>query len=578
MRIKNLFMPTVKEAPSDAQIVSNILMIRAALMRKISSGLFAYLPLGLRSINKISNITREEMEAISASECLMPLLVPKELLDYADRWVAFKKELFRVKDRHDIDYGLAPTHEEDFTEIVKGAVQSYRDLPLSVYHISTKFRDEIRPRFGVIRSREFTMKDAYSFHMDEACLDKTYKDMSVAYSRAFKRMGLDTVSVKADSGAIGGDNSEEFMVLSNVGEEEIIFCEKCSYRSNVEKAVIKPEPKAETYTSEPFVELHTPDITSVDQLVQTYGFKEINLIKTLLYTMDTGETVAIAIRGDVAVNEKKLSNYLNGCDVELADEATVRAVSGVRVGFAGPINLKKKVRIIADYSIKTIHAAGMGINKDNTHITSVNIERDFTVDEWADLRRAKEGDLCPECSAKMYSKRGLEVGHIFKLGEKYSKAFDFTVLDENNKPVTPTMGCYGIGINRALATVIEQNYDDKGIIFPITVAPYEVIIVPVEDESTDSFKQAELIYNDLRACGVDTLIDDRDARLGVKLNDADLIGIPIRIVVGKRSLENGFVEVKLRRETEMREVSPSDVKDYILNLKKQLFDEINNCL
>lgn len=578
MRIKNLFMPTVKEPPSDAQIVSNILMIRAALMRKISNGLFAYLPLGLRSLNKISNIIREELEIIGASECLMPLLVPRELLEHADRWVAFKKELFRLQDRHGVDYGLAPTHEEDFTDIVMGAVQSYRDLPLHIYHISTKFRDEIRPRFGVIRSREFTMKDSYSFHMDENCLDKTYHETSTVYSRSFTRMGLETVSVKADSGAIGGDNSEEFMVLSQVGEEEIIFCDSCNYRSNVEKASIKPEPKPESYTSNPWKELHTPNIITIEDLVKNYDFKHTNLIKTLLYTTDQGETVAILIRGDVEVNEKKLSNYLNGCDVELANEATVKDVSGARVGFAGPINFRKKVRVIADYSIKTIHSAGIGANKDDTHITSVNIERDFIVDEWADLRRAKAGDLCPLCSAKMHSKRGLEVGHIFKLGQKYSKAFGFTVLDENNKSVNPTMGCYGIGINRCLATVIEQNYDDKGIIFPISIAPYEVIIVPVEDENSNSFKQAELIYNDLQASGVEAMLDDRDERFGVKLNDADLIGIPIRIVVGNRSLEKGVVEVKLRRESEIKEVIPSDVKDYIINLKKQLFDEINSCL
>ena len=578
MRLSKLFMPTLKEAPSDAIIASNKLMIRAALARKISNGLYSYLPLGVRVLSKISNIIREEMDAIGSNECIMPILVSKELLTPSGRWERFKKELFRLKDRNDVDMAMGPTHEEAFTITAQNEIQSYKDLPLTLYQIHTKFRDEIRPRFGVIRSKEFTMKDAYSFHITKECLDKTYNDMSRAYTKIFKRMGLDTVSVKADSGAMGGEGSEEFMVLSEVGEETIIFCSKCDYRANVEKANVKKDDEVKSYTDKPLEEVNTPDIKTINDLEKFFNTSSKNFIKSIIYKTEEGEVILVATRGDLEINETKLSNALGGLDIELADEDTVKEVTGARVGFASPIGLKKKIKIFADYSIKSVSDAIVGGNKDDTHIKNVNIERDFNIDVWGDFRTAKEGDKCPECGETLYQKKGLELGHIFKLGDKYTQAFNFKVLDENNKEITPIMGCYGIGVNRALASVIEQNYDDKGIIFPISVAPYEAIVVAIDKEGEESFKKAEEIYNALNALKVETMFDDRKERLGVKLNDCDLIGIPMRIIVGKKSLQRGVVEFKLRSSSESVEVKIEDIAEYVKTKKEELFNEINSKL
>ena len=578
MRLSKLFMPTLKEAPSDAIIASNKLMIRAALARKISNGLYSYLPLGVRVLSKISNIIREEMDAIGSNECIMPILVSKELLTPSGRWERFKKELFRLKDRNDVDMAMGPTHEEAFTITAQNEIQSYKDLPLTLYQIHTKFRDEIRPRFGVIRSKEFTMKDAYSFHITKECLDKTYNDMSRAYTKIFKRMGLDTVSVKADSGAMGGEGSEEFMVLSEVGEETIIFCSKCDYRANVEKANVKKDDEVKSYTDKPLEEVNTPDIKTINDLEKFFNTSSKNFIKSIIYKTEEGEVILVATRGDLEINETKLSNALGGLDIELADEDTVKEVTGARVGFASPIGLKKKIKIFADYSIKSVSDAIVGGNKDDTHIKNVNIQRDFNIDVWGDFRTAKEGDKCPECGETLYQKKGLELGHIFKLGDKYTQAFNFKVLDENNKEITPIMGCYGIGVNRALASVIEQNYDDKGIIFPISVAPYEAIVVAIDKEGEESFKKAEEIYNALNALKVETMFDDRKERLGVKLNDCDLIGVPMRIMVGKKSLQRGVVEFKLRSSSESVEVKIEDIAEYVKTKKEELFNEINSKL
>ena len=578
MRLSKLFMPTLKEAPSDAIITSNKLMIRAALARKISNGLYSYLPLGVRVLSKISNIIREEMDAIGSNECIMPILVSKELLTPSGRWERFKKELFRLKDRNDVDMAMGPTHEEAFTITAQNEIQSYKDLPLTLYQIHTKFRDEIRPRFGVIRSKEFTMKDAYSFHITKECLDKTYNDMSKAYTKIFKRMGLDTVSVKADSGAMGGEGSEEFMVLSEVGEETIIFCSKCDYRANVEKANVKKDDEVKSYTDKPLEEVNTPDIKTINDLEKFFNTSSKNFIKSIIYKTEEGEVILVATRGDLEINETKLSNALGGLDIEFADEDTVKEVTGARVGFASPIGLKKKIRIFADYSIKSVADAIVGGNKDDTHIKNVNIQRDFHIDVWGDFRTAKEGDKCPECGETLYQKKGLELGHIFKLGDKYTQAFNFKVLDENNKEITPIMGCYGIGVNRALASVIEQNYDDKGIIFPISVAPYEVIVVAIDKEGEESFKKAEEIYNALNALKVETMFDDRKERLGVKLNDCDLIGVPMRIMVGKKSLQRGVVEFKLRSSSESVEVKADEIVEYVKRKKEELFNEINSKL
>ena len=470
---------------------------------------------------------------------------------------------------------MGPTHEEAFTITAKNEIQSYKDLPLILYQIETKFRDEIRPRYGVIRSKEFIMKDAYSFNMTKESLDKSYNDMSKAYTKIFKRMGLNTVSVKADSGAMGGEGSEEFMVLSEVGEETIIFCSKCDYRANVEKAEVKAEEIAKQYTEKNLEEVYTPNIKTINDLEKFFNTTADNFIKTILYKTEENEVIAVIIRGDLEINETKLSNALDGLEIELANEETVKEITGAKVGFASPIGLKKKIKIYADYSIKSISDAIVGGNKDDTHIKNVNVERDIKVDIWGDFRAAKEGDKCPQCGEKLYQKKGLELGHIFKLGDKYTKAFDFKVLDENNKEVFPIMGCYGIGLNRTLASIIEQNYDEKGIIFPITVAPYEVVIIAVDKEGENSFNKAIEIYNSLNSIGIETLFDDRNLRLGVKLNDCDLIGIPMRIIIGKKSLEKGIVEFKLRNSIQSEEIKIDDIVEYVKNKKEELFNEIN---
>lgn len=567
-------MPTLKDAPSDAQIASNALMIRAALMRKLASGLYSYLPLGVRVLQKATQIIREEMNNIGSQECLMPLLLPKELLEPSGRWEIFKKELFRLQDRHEVYHALGPTHEEAFTETAKNDTQSYKQLPLSLYQIDTKFRDEIRPRFGIIRSREFIMKDAYSFHITEECLDKTYNDMSGAYSKIFSRMGLETVSVKADSGAMGGSGSEEFMVLADIGEEEIVFCASCGYRANVESAEVAKEEKAKCYTNEKSEKIDTPNVRTIEDLEKFFNTSKKNFIKTIIYKTEKGDFIAALIRGDLEINETKLTNYIGGLEIELASEEDIKKITGACVGFAGPIGLRENVRMIADHSILTIESAVIGANENDKHIKNVNVQRDIITKEYTSIGKAREGDACSECGRTLNIKRGLELGHVFKLGKKYSSAFNFSVLDEENKPITPTMGCYGIGVNRAVAAAVEQHHDENGIIFPISIAPYEVVIVAAEKEGSDSFALAEKVYKELDLYGVETLFDDRTERMGVKLADADLIGIPIRIVVGKRGFEKGALEVKLRREKDSADVAIDDIVKYVVEMKNKLMGEL----
>ncbi len=483
--------------------------------------------------------------------------------------------LFRLKDRHDVDHALGPTHEEAFTEIVKGDTQSYKQFPISLYQINTKFRDEIRPRFGVIRSREFVMKDAYSFHITDECLDKTYNDMSGAYSKIFSRVGLDTVSVKADSGAMGGSGSEEFMVLSNVGEESIIFCSSCDYRANAERAdVIADDISSIKYTDEQTEKLHTPNIKTIEDLEKFFNTSSANFIKTILYKAEDESIIAVLIRGDIDINETKLSNYLGGLDIELASEADVQKATNAKVGFAGPIGLAANVRIIADHSIKSVESAIVGANETDHHIKNINVERDVKNAEYADVRTAKSGDKCPSCGCELNVKFGLELGHIFKLGKKYTEAFNLSVLDQNNKTIFPTMGCYGIGVNRTFAAVIEQHHDDKGVILPISVAPFELAIVCVEKEGSESFAVAKDLYNKLQASGVETLLDDRDMRLGMKLNDIDLIGVPMRIIIGKKSIENGQIEFRLRTESENVNIEIDKIVEHIVATKKSLFSKL----
>lgn len=548
MRMSKLFLPTLKEVPKEATITSHILMLRAGLVRKSASGLYAYLPLGYRVIKKITDIVREEMDKIGGQEFLMPILTSRELWEETGRYQRMGKEMWRIQDRHNQDYVLGPTHEEAFTDVVRSFLSSYRQLPLTVYQVYKKFRDEIRPRFGVMRSREFTMKDAYSFHRDETDLDKTYQDFRSAYRRFFLRCGLETSPVQADSGNMGGNASEEFMVKSQIGEETIIDCPACAYVANVERAEMDLNYPQNTEKAQSKEKVHTPGIKTIEQLKDFFKADASLFIKSLIYKNEDNEVIMVLIRGDLDVNDIKLTNALGGKAFFLADEGTVYQTTKAPVGFAGPLGMKD-IRIIADLSVKNMRNAITGANEKDYHWKNVNPERDFTVSEYANLRLAKNGDPCPRCQNSMQTFKGIEVGHIFKLGYKYTKEMQVQFLDEQGSKVEPIMGTYGIGIDRTLATVIEQNNDAEGIIWPMSIAPYHVVILPLAEEGEEI---AVNLYQDLWAAQIETLLDDRDARAGIKFKDADLIGIPIRVTLGKKTLAEKKAEVRNRRTGETK--------------------------
>ncbi|HHV99302.1 MAG TPA: proline--tRNA ligase [Clostridiaceae bacterium] len=558
MRVSQMFMPTLREVPAEAEIPSHQLMLRAGLMRKLASGIYSFLPLGYRTFRKIEQIIREEMNRAGAQELIMSALLPAEAYQASGRWEVFGPEMFRLKDRHSRDFCLGPTHEEIFTEIVRNEIRSYRALPLTLYQIQTKYRDERRPRFGVMRSREFVMKDAYSFDRDEAGLDISYRKMYEAYCRTFDRCGLNYMVVEADSGAMGGSGSQEFMVKSSVGESVIAHCEACGYTANEEKAECVPEaycPEGNNCGSElPLEKVATPDVKTIEELVGFFNCSSKEFAKTLIYKADD-RVVAVMVRGDRDVNETKLQNYLGCVELEMADEETVERATGAIVGFAGPIGLNAELNIelIVDPEVTLMKNFIVGANETGYHYKNVNYERDFKASVIKDMRNIVEGDKCPKCGGSIKLTRGIEVGHIFKLGTKYSKALNCVYLDEQGKEVPMVMGCYGIGVNRTMAAIIEQNYDENGIIWPMTVAPYHVIIVPVNTTDSVQMETAEKMYNDLCSAGIEVLIDDRDERPGVKFKDADLIGIPIRITVGRKAGE-GIVEYKLRKYKDIKEL------------------------
>ncbi len=578
MRLSKLFLPTLKEVPKEATVQSHKLMLRAGLIRKISSGLYSFLPLGLKVLNKVMDIVRREMDNTGAQEFLQPILIPKELWEESGRYEALGDLMMKFSDRGGRGLILGPTHEEVFTYIVLNELRSYKDLPFNLYQIGTKFRDEIRPRFGVMRAREFLMKDAYSFHANDECLDKTYKDMSGAYTKIFNRCGLDTVRVAADSGAMGGAGSEEFMVPSEIGEETIVLCKKCGYVANVERAEAKYEYKKLDEKIKDNEKVSTPGVKTIDQLTDFFKIDCGAFIKTLIYVDDKKNPYMVLIRGDLDVNEVKLVNALGVNEIEIADDKTVFDVTGAPVGFAGPVNIEN-VRIIADESVKYITNGITGANEKDYHLINVNPDKDFKVETYSDIRMVKSGDKCPKCDDKLESFKGIEVGHIFKLGDKYTKAFNVTYLDENQKEHIPTMGCYGIGIGRTMACVIEQTYDENGIIWPMSIAPYHVIIIPMGKPGQETFDAAEKIYNDLLNVensmpALNVLIDDRNERAGVKFNDADLIGIPIRITVGKKSLEQGCVELKLRNEKDNELVKLENIEEKIISIYNSAMDKL----
>ncbi len=548
MRWSRAFLPTLKEDPADAEVVSHRLMVRAGLIRPLARGIYSYLPLCQRVIRKVERIVREELDRIGAIELMLPIMHPAELWKETRRWEIYGPELMRLEDRHERAFALGPTHEEVVTDLLRHEVRSYRQLPLALYQIQTKFRDEIRPRFGVMRAREFLMKDAYSFHLDEASLDEWYEKFHAAYSAIFRRCGLGFRAVEADTGAIGGAVSHEFMVLAGTGESAVLSCGSCGYAATGDRAEA-PERAHELPPDHeilPLTEVATPGRTTVEDVAELLGRPADRFVKTLLFEAD-GAPVAVLVRGDREVNEAKLNRYLGATILQLADASRVRALTGAEVGFAGPHSLQGDVRVIADYSLAGRGDLVAGANRTDYHVTGLEIGRDVTPDEWADVAQVRSGDPCPRCGAALDEARGIEVGQIFKLGTRYSEAMGLRVLDEEGAERPLVMGCYGIGITRVIAAAIEQNHDEGGIAWPVAIAPYEVEIVPLNMDSERVVETAEKLYAECRAAGLETLVDDRPGRAGPKFADADLIGIPYRIVVGERALEGGEVEAASRR-------------------------------
>ncbi|MFQ5586900.1 MAG: proline--tRNA ligase [Thermodesulfobacteriota bacterium] len=561
MRFSRMLLPTLKEAPSDAEIVSHQLMVRAGMIRKVAAGIYNLLPLGLRALRRVERIVREEMDRAGAQELFMPTVIPAELWRESGRWDAYGKELLRIKDRHNREFCLGPTHEEVITDLVGREVRSYRDLPLNLYQIQTKFRDEIRPRFGLMRGREFMMKDAYSFHATGEDAEKEYRNMHDTYCRIFERCGLDFRPVEAETGTIGGSFSHEFMVLAESGEDAVAGCTKCTYGANVERAETGQPAVAETGSSvrlKTMEQVSTPGMKTVEEVSSFLKVSPRHLIKTLIYKSDVG-VIAALVRGDYDLNEAKLARELGAEWIELADEETVIKTTSAPSGFAGPVGLT--CTILADHSVKGIINGVTGANEADAHLINVNPERDFSVKSFGDLRVVVEGDGCPRCDGALSIRRGIEVGHVFMLGTKYSDAMGATFLDEQGKQQPMIMGCYGIGIGRTVAACIEQNHDEKGISWPLPMAPFQVTILPLSVRDKEVTEVAEQLYEEITALGADVLIDDRDERAGVKFNDAELTGTPLRIVVGKKALKEGGVEVKGRDENEARLVPIEEAVD-----------------
>ncbi len=573
MRYSRYLLPTLREDPAEAEVVSHKLMIRAGMIRKVAAGIYDFLPLGLRVLRKVEAIIREEMNRAGAQEVLLPVVLPADLWRESGRWDEYGKEMLRFKDRGDRDYCLGPTHEEAVTDLVRREVKSYKQLPLCLYQIQVKFRDEIRPRFGIMRAREFIMKDAYSFDADEAGAEESYRKMYEAYCRIFRRCGLRFRAVEADTGLIGGRFSHEFMVLASTGEDVIVSCDRCDYAANLERAEIGDLPTpAEDEPMEELRPVETPGRRTVEEVTSFLGVPPERLVKTLIFKTEDG-VVAALVRGDHEVNEVKLRNHLGVRSLELADEETIREVTGGPLGFSGPVGLK--VRKIADKALKGMRNLVVGGNEEDLHLMGANFGRDFEVDEFADIRKAQQGDPCPRCEGgRLQISRGIEVGHIFKLGTKYSEAMGATFLDQEGKERPFVMGCYGIGVGRTVAAAIEQNHDSDGIIFPASIAPFHIYLLPVNSRDPEVMGVAEGLYRDLTAQGLEVLFDDRDERAGVKFKDADLLGIPFRVTVSERNLKDGKVEVRHRRT---KEVILIQLQEAVQRLKEMVQRELEEC-
>ena len=564
IRYSRYLMPTTKETPSDAEVVSHRLMLRAGLLRKVASGIYNYMPAGLRVLRKVERILREEMDRAGAQEVLMPAVVPSELWKESGRWDAYGKELLRFKDRADREFCLGPTHEEVITDLIRRDVRSYRQLPITLYQIQDKFRDEIRPRFGLMRGREFFMKDAYSFDADEDGAAESYRKMYEAYCRIFRRMGLDFRAVEADTGNIGGSSSHEFMVIADSGEDAIVSCVSCAYGANVEKAECPPSADAaapmETNAAKEGAprKVSTPGRRTIEEVSAFLAIDPATLIKTLLFETSVGD-VAVLVSGPHEVNEIKVRNLLGAEWVRLAGEERVRELTGAPSGFAGPVGLP--VRTIADHSVLGIRSGATGANEKDAHLVDVVPGRDFAPEAYADLRMVRDGDACPRCGGPLRLSRGIEVGHVFRLGTKYSEAMRAVYLDEGGKERVSVMGCYGIGVGRTAAAAIEQNHDDDGIVWPISIAPFEVAVIPVNVKHADIASASERIARELDARGVEVFLDDREERPGIKFKDADLAGIPVRITLGEKNVSAGFGEIRDRKTGETLRVPLAELPD-----------------
>lgn len=555
MKMSNMLVGTLREVPAEAEIESHKLMLRAGLMRKMAAGIYNYMPLGLKVIENVKNIVREEMNNAGAQEFLASALIPAELWQESGRWDAYGAEMFRLKDRHNRDFCLGPTHEEVFTDIVRNEIKSYKQLPLNLYQIQTKYRDERRPRFGVMRSREFIMKDGYSFDKDQEGLDLAYEKMRKAYVNIFNRCGLDAKAVAADSGAIGGSGSAEFMVKSEVGEDDVVFCTACDYAANIEKAPSTPE-HAEKEELMEVEKVETPAVKSIEDLAKFFECSPKKIAKTLIFQADD-KVVAVVLRGDREANEVKIANAIGEViELEMASEEAVKEATGAAVGFAGPMGIKVDM-LLVDQEVANMYNFIIGANETDMHLKNVNYGRDFE-GIVGDFRNVTIGEKCPECGKEITISRGTEVGHIFKLGTKYSESMGATFIDEDGKAKPFIMGCYGIGVTRTVASIIEQHNDENGIIWPLEVAPYHVSVIPANVKNEEQATKAEEIYNELRKMGVEALLDNRKERAGVKFKDSELMGIPMRITVGKM-IGEGQVEFKLRNGGEVETLSIEEV-------------------
>lgn len=563
MKQSNTFIPTLREVPADAEIKSHQLLLRAGFIRQVASGVYSYLPLGKRVLQKIENIVREEMDAIDAVELLMPALQPAELWQESGRWFSYGPELMRMNDRHDRQFALGPTHEEVITSLVRDEIKSYKRLPLTLYQIQTKFRDEKRPRFGLLRGREFVMKDAYSFHTNQESLDETYKKMFKAYTNIFTRLGLNFRAVIADSGSIGGKDTHEFMVLSEIGEDTIAYSDSSDYAANIEMAEVVVQYEKRNEPEKELDKVDTGDNKTIEEVSSFLQKSPEDIIKSLLFDVD-GEFVLALVRGDHEVNDVKVKNLLNATIVELASPEQTEKVLGCKIGNIGPIGVNN-VKIIADHAVKSVVNGVCGANEAEKHYINVNPDRDFPSVQYADLRFIQEGDPSPDGKGKIVFAKGIEVGHVFKLGTRYSEAMNAVYLDENGRSQTMIMGCYGIGISRIITAVAEQQADEKGLVWPMSIAPYHVHVIIVNAKDDEQWTKGNEIYKQLKDGRFEVLLDDRNERPGVKFADSDLIGIPVRIVVGKK-IRDGIVELKIRKTGETKEVHINQLKEELEHL------------